>query len=92
MGKALLTAAVLAIPTIVLVVGFRLAGRKVEWAPLLWAGFACLVYFLLLRSRGELPSPVFLDELDRNWFGKTLSIMGTVAMLYFLPRVGFRDA
>ena len=92
MEKALLTAAVLGIPTIVLVIGFKLAGRKVEWAPLLWAGFACLVYFLLLRSRGELPSPDFLDELNRNWFGKTLTIAGTVAMLYFLPRVGFRDA
>ena len=92
MEKALLTTAVLAIPTLVLVVGFRLAGRKVKWAPLLWAGFACLVYFLLLRSRGELPSPAFLDDLNRNWFGKTLSITGTVAMLYFLPRVSFRDA
>ncbi len=92
MEKALLTAGVLGIPTIVLVIGFKLAGRKVEWAPLLWAGFACLVYFLLLRSRGVLPSPDFLDELNRNWFGKTLTIAGTVAMLYFLPRVGFREA
>ena len=92
MEKALLTAAVLGIPTIVLVIGFKLAGRKVEWVPLLWAGFACLVYFLLLRSRGVLPSPDFLDELNRNWFGKTLAIAGTVAMLYFLPRVDFRDA
>ncbi len=90
--KALLTAAVLAIPTIVLVIGFKLAGRKVEWAPLLWAGFACLVYFLLLRSRGDIPNPAFMDELNRNWFGKTLSIAGTLVMLYFLPRVGFRDA
>ena len=92
MEKAILTAAVLLIPTIVLVIGFKLAGKKVEWVPLLWAGFACLVYFLLLRSKGALPSPAFLDELDRNWFGKTLSIAGTVAMLYFLPRVSFRDA
>ena len=92
MEKALLTAAVLAIPTLVLVIGFKLMRRKVEWAPLLWAAFACLVYFLLLRSRGEIPNPAFLDELDRNWFGKTLSIAGTLVMLYFLPRVGFRDA
>ena len=92
MEKAILTAGVLAIPTLILVIGFKLTGRKVEWVPLLWAGFACLVYFLLLRSRGELPSPAFLDELDRNWFGKTLSIAGTIAMLYFLPRVGFLDA
>ncbi len=46
MEKALLTAALLAIPTIALVIGFKLVGRKVEWVPLLWAGFACLVYFL----------------------------------------------
>jgi len=92
MEKAILTAAVLALPTLILIIGFKLTGRKVEWVPLLWAGFACLVYFLLLRSRGELPSPAFLDGLDRNWFGKTLSIAGTIAILYFLPRVGFRDA
>ena len=92
MEKALLTAAILAIPTIVLVIAFKLAGRKVEWAPLLWAGLACLLYFLLLRSRGDIPNPAFVDELNRNWFGKTLSIAGTVAMLYFLPRVDFRAA
>ncbi len=92
MEKALVTAGIIIVPTILLVIGFRLYGRKVEWAPLLWAGFACLVYFLLLRSRGVIPNPVFMDELTLNWFGKTLSIAGTIAMLYFLPRVGFRAA
>ena len=92
MEKALLTAAVLVVPTIVLVIGFRLKGRKVDMAPLLWAGLACLVYFLLLRSRDVIPNPAFMDELVYNWFGKTLSIAGTVAMLFFLPRVGFRAA
>ena len=92
MDKALLTAGVLIVPTVLLVVGFRLYGRKVELVPLFWAGFACLVYFLLLRSRGVIPNPVFMDELTLNWFGKALSIAGTVAMLYLLPRVGFRAA
>ncbi len=92
MEKALVTAAVLVVPTILMVIGFRLYGRKVELAPLLWAGFAFLVYFLLLRSRGVVPNPVFMDELTLNWFGKTLSLAGTIAMLYFLPRVGFRAA
>ncbi len=92
MEKALVTAAILIVPTILLVIGFRLSGRKVEWTPLLWAGFACLVYFLLLRSRGVLPTPVFFEEPALNWFGKILSLSGTIAMLYFLPRVGFRAA
>jgi len=92
MEKALVTAAVIVVPTILMVIGFRLYGRKVELAPLLWAGFAFLVYFLLLRSRGVVPNPVFMDELTLNWFGKTLSLAGTIAMLYFLPRVGFRAA
>ncbi|MCZ6517714.1 MAG: CPBP family intramembrane metalloprotease [Gammaproteobacteria bacterium] len=92
MEKALLTAGILIVPTILLVIGFKMTGRKVELAPLLWAGFACLVYFLLLRSRGAIPNPGFMDELGLNWFGKTLSIAGTIAILYFLPRVGFRAA
>ncbi len=92
MEKALVTAAILVVPTILLVIGFRLYGRKVQWAPLLWAGFACLVYFLLLRSRGVIPNPSFMDGLTLNWFGKTLSIAGTMVMLYFLPGVGFRAA
>jgi len=92
MEKALLTAGILIVPTILLVIGFKMTGRKVELPPLLWAGFACLVYFLLLRSRGVIPNPGFMDELGLNWFGKTLSIAGTIAILYFLPRVGFRAA
>lgn len=92
MEKAFLTAGIFVVPTILLVIAFRLTGRKVEWVPLLWAGFAFLVYFLLLRSRHVIPNPVFMDELTLNWFGKTLSILGTIAMLYFLPRVDFRAA
>jgi len=92
MEKALVTAAVIVVPTILMAIGFRLYGRKVELAPLFWAGIAFLVYFLLLRSRDVVPNPVFMDELTLNWFGKILSIAGTIAMLYFLPRVGFRAA
>ena len=92
MEKALVTAAVMVVPTAILVIGLRLNGRKVDMAPLIWASFACLVYFLLLRSRDIIPNPAFMDELIFNWFGKTLSIAGTIAMLFFLPRVGFRAA
>ena len=92
MEKALVTAATIVIPTILLVIGLRLTGRKVEWTPLLWAGFAFVVYFLLLRSKDVMPTPIFIDGLTLNWVGKTLSIMGTVAILYFLPRVSFQAA
>ncbi|MEE8258267.1 MAG: CPBP family intramembrane glutamic endopeptidase [Sphingomonadales bacterium] len=92
MEKALVSAAVIVIPTILLVIGFRLSGRKVEWRPLLWAGFATLVYFLLLRSRGVIPEPGFMAGLELNFFGKALSIAGTLAMLAFLPRVSFGAA
>lgn len=92
MDKALLTASILIVPTILLIIGFRLRGRTVRWSPLLWAGFACLVYFLLLRSRGVFPAPPFMAGLEYNWFGKTLSLAGTLAMLHFLPGVGFRAA
>ncbi len=92
MEKASVTAAIFIVPTILLILGFRLSGRKVEWAPLLWAGFACLAYVLLLRSRSMIPVPGFLEEPALNWFGKVLSLSGTVAMIYFLPRVGVRAA
>ena len=92
MEKALLTAGIIGIPTILLVIAFRLNGRKVEWAPLLWAGFAFLVYFLLLRSKGVIPGPAFMDALNLNWFGKTMTLAGTIVMLCFLPGVGFRTS
>jgi membrane protease YdiL (CAAX protease family) len=92
MEKALLTAGIVVVPTMLLVIAFRLSGRKVEWAPLLWAGFAFLVYFLLLRSKGVIPAPHFMQELTLNWFGKTMSIAGTIMMLYFLPSVSYRSA
>ena len=92
MEKALLTAAILILPTAILAIGLKMRGRQVQWTPLLWAGFACLVYFLLLRSRDVIPNPAFMDALDFNWLGKTLSIIGTMAMLYFLPGVSFNAA
>jgi len=92
MEKALVTAAIFIVPTISLVIAFRLTGRKVEWAPLLWAGFAFLVYFLLLRSEGVIPTPHLMEELTLNWFGKSLTFAGTIMMLYFLPSVSFRAA
>ena len=92
MEKALVTAGIFVVPTFLLVIAFRLTGRKVEWAPLLWAGFAFLVYFLLLRSKGVIPAPHFMEELTLNWFGKTLTFAGTITMLYLLPNVSLRAA
>lgn len=92
MEKALVTAGIFVVPTLLLVIAFRLTGRKVEWAPLLWAGFAFLVYFLLLRSKGVIPAPHFMEGLTLNWFGKTLTLAGTIVMLYLLPSVSFRTA
>jgi membrane protease YdiL (CAAX protease family) len=92
MENALVTAGIIVVPTILLVIAFRVACRKVEWAPLFWAGFAFLVYFLLLRSEGVIPTPHFMEELTLNWFGKTMSFAGTIIMLYFLPSVSFRAA
>ena len=92
MEKALLTAGIFVVPTILMVIAFRLTGRKVEWAPLLWAGFAFLVYFLLLRSQGVIPTPNFMEELTLNWFGKIMTFVGSIVMLYFLPGVSFREA
>jgi hypothetical protein len=92
MEKASVTAGIFVIPTIILAIAFRLTGRKVEWVPLLWAGFAFLVYFLLLRSKGVIPSPHFVEGLALNWIGKTLTIAGTIIMLCFLPNVSLRAA
>lgn len=33
-----------------------------------------------------------MNELTLNWYGKTLSVVGTIAMLWFLPRIDFRTA
>ena len=92
MEKALVTAGIFVVPTLLLVIAFKLTGRKVEWAPLLWAGFAFLVYFLLLRSKGVIPAPQFMEQLSLNWFGKTLTLVGTLVLLYAIPTVGFRAA
>jgi hypothetical protein len=40
MGTALVTAGIFVAPTLALVIWYRHTGRRVEWAPLLWAGFA----------------------------------------------------
>jgi len=85
-------AGILIVPTITIIIGFRLSSRNVEWVPLSWAGFAFSVYFLLLRSEGVIPTPLFVEELDLNWFGKTMTWVGTITMLYFLPSAGFRVA
>jgi membrane protease YdiL (CAAX protease family) len=90
MEKALLTAGIFVVPTILLVIAVRLSGRKVEWAPLFWAGLAYLVYFLLLRSKDVIPVPLFVQALDLNWVGKSLSLAGTLVMIYLLPGIGFR--
>ena len=79
-------------PTFLLVVGFKLSGRRVEWVPLLWAGFAFAVYVALLKSRSAISIPAFLDDVPLIWFGKIVSLSGTIAMLYFLPRVSFHAA
>ncbi len=63
MGKVLVIAGIFLVPTIMLVIGFRVSNRKIEWAPLLWAGFAFLVYVVLLKSRDLLPIPVYPGNL-----------------------------
>ena len=92
MEKILLTAAIFLVPTLLLVAGFKLSGRRVEWAPLLWSGFAFAVYMTLLRSRGVIPEPAFMAELSLNWYGKGLAILGTLTMLYYLHGVAWTDA
>ena len=90
--SALVTLGVFAIPTLVVVAGFKLTGRPVKRAPLLWAGFAFAVYIGALRGGSLLPQPSVLAELQLNWVGKTLSLLTTCSILAFLPRVSFRDA
>ena len=92
METALVLAGIFIVPTMLLVTGFRLSSRKIEPVPLLWAGFAFLVYVLLLKSRNVIPIPGFLEAVPLIWFGKFLSLTGTIAILYFLPRVSFRAA
>ncbi len=92
MEKALVTAGIFLSPTLLLVVAFKLSGRKINWVPLLSAGLASLVYIALLKSRNVIPIPALLETLPLIWFGKILSLSGTIAMLFFLPRVGFQEA
>ena len=51
-----------------------------------------LIYITLLKSRGVFPLPPRLAELPLIWFGKILSLAGTIVMLFLLPRVSFRSA
>ena len=92
MATALVLGGIFLVPTIFLVIGFRVFGRDVAWKPLLWAGFAYLVYILLLKSRTLIPLPIYLEEVPLIWFGKIFSLSGTIALLYFMPRVSFRAA
>lgn len=92
MENALVTGGVFAVPTSLLVVWFRLTGRRVEWPPLLWAGFSFAIYMVAIRSTSVLPQPAFMSGLELNWVGKSLSLLCTCAMLAFLPRVSFKDA
>ena len=92
MATELVLTGIFAVPTFLLVIGFRLSGWKVDWLPLIWAGVVFLVYVGLLKSRNVIPVPLFLEELPLIWFGKILSLSGTIVLLYFLPRVDFRAA
>ena len=87
-----MTAGIFAVPTLMLVIWYRLIDRRVDWRPLLWAGFSFGIYMLALRSTDVLPQPAFVSQLELNWVGKSLSLLVTCAILAFLPRVGFRDA
>ncbi len=83
MATALVTGGIFLVPTIFFVIGFRVFGRDVAWKPLLWAGFAYLVYILLLKGRTLIPLPVYLEEVPLIWFGKILSELS--------PPAGKRD-
>ena len=88
----LLSMAAVVVPIFLLAVGLRASGRKVDWAPLVWIVVVFLVYLTLLRSPSQLPLPEFMETLTLNWVGKVFTIIGTIAMLYFIPRVGFKAA
>jgi membrane protease YdiL (CAAX protease family) len=92
MESAALFAGIFLVPMLLVAVGLRLTGREVRWVPLLWACFAYAVYITLLKSRAVLPVPGLLADLPLIWFGKTLSISGTVLMIWLLPSIGFRAA
>jgi len=92
MESSLVTAGTFIVPTAIFLIAHRLASRKVNWGPLFWSGFAFFVYFLMLRSSAVIPVPDFMAGLTLNWFGKIMSIGGTIAMLCFLPGVSLRSA
>ncbi len=90
--RALVTAGIFVVPTLLLVIWFRINNRRVEWRPLLWAGLSFAIYMLALRSTDVLPLPEFLAQWEQNWVGKSLALLATCAILAFLPSVGFREA
>lgn len=92
MDQSLVATAIFAIPVLLLCIGFRVAGRHVQYRPLLWAAIAFATYMLLLRGRGLLPEPDFMQALELNWFGKGLSVLGTCVLLALVPGVSFRAA
>ena len=63
MATVLVLTGIFAVPTFLLVIGFRLSGWKVDWLPLIWAGVVFLVYVGLLKSRNVISVPLFLEEL-----------------------------
>jgi hypothetical protein len=92
MEQVMVTAGVILVPSLLVVLGLRLTGRRVNWSPLLWAGLASTVYFLLLRSGSLLPQSALMAGLTLTWFGKTLSLIGTLLLLFLLPGVRFKEA
>ena len=91
MENVVLLGGIFVVPTLFLAIGLKLSGRVVHWIPLLWAGLAFVLYVALLKSRALLPVPALLQDLPLIWFGKLLSLAGTIVMIYFIPRVSYRD-
>lgn len=91
MIAAAVLASIFLLPTLIAVISLKLTRRPVVTRPLLLAGFAFLIYVLLLKSRTIIPVPVFLEDVPLIWFSKVLSLAGTAALIYLLPGITFRD-
>ena len=92
MESAAVTAGIFVIPTLILVAWFKFTNHRVEWAPLLWAGFSFATYMFLLRSGTALQQTALPSTLEFSWLGKSLSLLGTCTILALLPRGSFKDA
>ena len=90
--NASLLVGIFLVPAGMIAAGLKLTGRAVRWVPLVWALFAYLLYVTLLKSRVVLPVPALLQDLPLIWFGKLLSLSGTIALLYLIPTVNYREA